>query len=55
MVLGNEKIDIPAGDAHYVVKASAVLPMDAEASGIFPHAHYLCKDMKWTRIFPMDR
>jgi hypothetical protein len=46
MVLGNEKIDIPAGDAHYVVKASSVLPMDAEAVGIFPHAHYLCKDMK---------
>ena len=46
MVLGNEKIDIPAGDSHYVVKASAVLPMDAEASAIFPHAHYLCKDMK---------
>ncbi len=46
MVLGNEKIDIPAGDSHYVVKAAAVLPMDAEAVGIFPHAHYLCKDMK---------
>jgi hypothetical protein len=46
VMLGNEKIDIPAGDAHYIVKASAVLPMDAEASAIFPHAHYLCKDMK---------
>jgi hypothetical protein len=46
MVLGNEKIDIPAGDSHYVVKASGVLPMDAEAVAIFPHAHYLCKDMK---------
>ena len=46
MVLGNEKIDIPAGDSQYVVKASGVLPMDAEAVAIFPHAHYLCKDMK---------
>jgi mono/diheme cytochrome c family protein len=46
MVLGNEKIDIPAGDSHYEVKASAVLPMDAQAVAIFPHAHYLCKDMK---------
>jgi len=45
-VLGNEKIDIPAGDAQYVVRASGVLPMDTEAVGIFPHAHYLCKDMK---------
>lgn len=46
MVLGNEKIDIPAGDSHYVITASGVLPMDAEAVAIFPHAHYLCKDMK---------
>ncbi len=46
LVLGNQKIDIPAGDNDYVVKASATLPMDAEAIGIFPHAHYLCKDMK---------
>ena len=45
-VLGNEKIDIPPGDSQYVVKASGVLPMDTEAIGIFPHAHYLCKDMK---------
>lgn len=45
-VLGNEKIDIPAGDGDYVVKASGTLPMDAEAVAIFPHAHYLCKDMK---------
>ena len=45
-VLGNEKIDIPAGDSHYVVKASGILPMDSEAIAIFPHAHYLCKDMK---------
>ncbi|HEY3738450.1 MAG TPA: hypothetical protein VGL53_01335 [Bryobacteraceae bacterium] len=46
MVLGNEKIDIPAGDGTYQIKASGVLPMDAEAVAIFPHAHYLCKDMK---------
>jgi mono/diheme cytochrome c family protein len=45
-VLGNEHIDIPAGDAHYVVKASGILPMDVEAMAIFPHAHYLCKEMK---------
>ena len=32
--------------AHYVVKASGILPMDAEAIAVFPHAHYLAKDMK---------
>ncbi len=51
-VLGNEKIDIPAGDKAYLVKASGVLPMDAEAISIFPHAHYLCKDMKVTAHLP---
>ncbi len=45
-VLGNEKIDIPAGDNHYVIKASGEIPMDAEAIAVFPHAHYLAKDMK---------
>ncbi len=45
-VLGNQKIDIPPGESHYVVKASSILPMDTEAIEIFPHAHYLCKDMK---------
>jgi mono/diheme cytochrome c family protein len=45
-VLGNQKIDIPPGDDHYVIKASGVIPMDAEAIAVFPHAHYLCKDMK---------
>lgn len=45
-VLGNEKIDIPAGDDHYVIKASGEIPMDAEAIAVFPHAHYLAKDMK---------
>jgi mono/diheme cytochrome c family protein len=45
-VLGNQKIDIPAGDDHYVIKASGEIPMDAEAIAVFPHAHYLAKDMK---------
>jgi len=45
-VVGNEHLHIPAGDGNYRVKASGVLPMDAEAVAIFPHAHYLCKDMK---------
>ena len=51
-VLGNEKIDIPAGDDHYVLKASGTLPMDAEAIAVFPHAHYLCKDMKVDATLP---
>jgi hypothetical protein len=45
-VLGNQKIDIPPGDSHYMVKSSGTLPMDVEAIAVFPHAHYLAKDMK---------
>ncbi len=52
MVLGNEKLDIPAGASQYVAKASGVLPMDAEAVSVFPHAHYLCKDMKVDATLP---
>jgi mono/diheme cytochrome c family protein len=51
-VLGNQKIDIPPGDDHYVVKSSGILPMDAEAIAVFPHAHYLCKDMKVNATLP---
>jgi mono/diheme cytochrome c family protein len=51
-VLGNEKIDIPPGDSHYLIKASGVLPMDVQAIAVFPHAHYLCKDMKVDAYLP---
>ena len=46
MLVGNTKIDIPPGEDHYLVKASMEVPMDAEVTGVAPHAHYLCKDMK---------
>ena len=46
MLLRNNGIDIAPGDDHYVVKASLVVPADAQLQRITPHAHYLCKDMK---------
>jgi mono/diheme cytochrome c family protein len=52
LTVGNTNIDIPAGDNHYVVKASATLPMDSQVIGVFPHAHYLCKDMQVTAKLP---
>jgi mono/diheme cytochrome c family protein len=51
IVLG-PRIDIPAGESHYVVKGQVVLPRDVEVIGISPHAHYLCKDMKITAHLP---
>ena len=52
MTVGNAAIDIPAGEDHYVVKASATVPMDAQVISVFPHAHYLCKDMKVEATLP---
>jgi tetratricopeptide (TPR) repeat protein len=45
-------IDIPAGDANYVVEDSYVLPVDVEAVSVYPHAHYLAKEMRGTAALP---
>jgi hypothetical protein len=50
--LESQAIDIPAGDANYVVEDSYVLPVDVEAVSVYPHAHYLGKDMRGTATFP---
>jgi hypothetical protein len=46
LIMVNTNLDIAPGDSHYVVKSSLTMPRDVEFSGIFPHAHWLCKDMK---------
>jgi Tfp pilus assembly protein PilF len=45
-------IDIPAGDGNYVVEDSYVLPVDVEAVSVYPHAHYLGKEMRATATLP---
>lgn len=45
-------IDIPAGESDYVVEDSYVLPVDVDALSIYPHAHYLGKDMRGTATLP---
>jgi mono/diheme cytochrome c family protein len=52
IVLNSRKIDIPAGESHYVVKAGVTLPRDVELVGVTPHAHYLCRDMKINADLP---
>ncbi|HSU88320.1 MAG TPA: ascorbate-dependent monooxygenase [Terriglobia bacterium] len=51
IVIGG-RLNIPPGDAHYVVKGQLVLPRDVEVASITPHAHYLAKDMKITARLP---
>jgi hypothetical protein len=46
MIMVNTNLDIPPGDPHYVVKSALTMPRDVDVAGIFPHAHWLCKDMK---------
>lgn len=50
--LESQAIDIPAGEASYVVEDSYVLPADVDALSIYPHAHYLGKEMRGTATFP---
>jgi tetratricopeptide (TPR) repeat protein len=50
--LEESAIDIPAGDANYIVEDSYVLPVDVEAVSVYPHAHYLGKEMRGTATLP---
>lgn len=43
--LGSETIDIPAGDAHYEIRDSYVLPVDAQVLAVQPHAHNLGREV----------
>jgi tetratricopeptide (TPR) repeat protein len=50
--LESKAIDIPAGDAHYAIDDSYVLPADVEVLSIYPHAHYLAREMRGTATLP---
>jgi Tfp pilus assembly protein PilF len=50
--LESQAIDIPAGDADFAVEDSYVLPVDVDAISVYPHAHYLGKEMRGTATFP---
>jgi mono/diheme cytochrome c family protein/peroxiredoxin len=52
IILSSRRIDIPAGDPHYVVKTAVTLPRDVDLFGITPHAHYLATDMQATAYLP---
>ena len=50
--LESKTIDIPAGEPNYVVEDSYVLPVDVSAVSVYPHAHYLAKEMRGTATLP---
>ncbi len=50
--LGSKTIDIPAGQADYVAEDRYRLPVDVDVISIYPHAHYLGKEMKAFATLP---
>ncbi|MFI5069459.1 MAG: tetratricopeptide repeat protein [Terriglobales bacterium] len=46
------KLDIPPGDKNFIVSDSLTLPIDVDLLAIYPHAHYLGKDLEATATLP---
>ena len=65
----DDALDIPPGDAHFVVEDALTLPVDVDVLGVYPHAHYLGRDLEgwatlphgekkwlvWIRAWDIDR
>lgn len=51
-IQNDHALDIPPGDAHFVVKSDFTLPVDVDVLAIYPHAHYLGTDLTARAIFP---
>ena len=45
-------LDIPAGDSNFVVTDEFTLPIDVDLLGVYPHAHYLGRDLLATAALP---
>ncbi len=52
MDLTSYVMDIPPGAQDYVVEDSYTLPADVSALAVFPHAHYLAKEMQGWATLP---
>ena len=50
--LESKSIDIPAGEHAFVAEDSYVLPADVDVTSIYPHAHYLARDMQAVATLP---
>ncbi len=45
-------LDIPAGEKAFVVTDTLTLPVDVDLLGIYPHAHYIGKDLQGFATLP---
>ncbi len=55
LVVRDKFIDLPAGKSDYRVQKSFTLPIAVNALSIYPHAHYLGKNLRATAQFPNGR
>jgi len=46
------KLDIPAGEKDFLLTDEFTLPIDVELMAVYPHAHYLGKDMQAIATLP---
>lgn len=52
LIMGSKSIDIAPGDANYRVEDRYRLPIDVEVLSLYPHAHYLGKEMTVEALLP---
>ena len=50
--LFTQDIDIPAGERRHVLEDDYVLPIDVDALSVYPHAHYLGKEIQAYATLP---
>jgi hypothetical protein len=50
--LGSSRIDIPPGERAYKVTDHFTIPVDVDAIGVIPHAHYVCRSMYGYAVLP---
>ncbi len=52
LLLREHTIDIPAGESNHEIEESMVLPAPASVLGMYPHAHYLGRDLRIFAALP---
>jgi tetratricopeptide (TPR) repeat protein len=53
--LGNQRLDIPAGERRYVSRDAYVLPVDVDVLAVQPHAHNLARTVTGSARLPDGR
>jgi tetratricopeptide (TPR) repeat protein/mono/diheme cytochrome c family protein len=48
----DQQLDIPPGDKNFVVSDTFTLPIDVDLLAVYPHAHYLARDILATAALP---